>query len=625
MPVPAGRRTRAGRAALLWLALLLGCQARLKDAPTGPVLPPDSPGLPPFTRAVFLFDVNLSRGTVTVEIPQVRGTGVQWPDGEPAPANSILGADAVGLVVSNFFSSAPGAVQPGKVRVQLDVQVLNKLVGYQLDTPTFPDPPQGETGLMLIPYSSVVTTTTGGVSPVGDGTVTVGTPSSGLVLASLDWNGHATPDRPSFPAAPGVGGLPHSFFNDAGCSAIPDPESASDCFRYETFGPLAAGALSASRRVGFDVDAGVGQFRALLLVVADLKDVAPISPGILTGQVSSPQRGPLSGVRIDVQGVGISGLTDAGGNYSIPGIGAGPRSVTVSGLPADCTPASLTPANGTTVTVPPGGTATLSFSVICTPVVGQVTGVVMRAGAGTQNLAGIQVIVQPAAAGTPGDTVPVFGTLPGTVLFSATVPVGLGTGAGAGTVRLSNIPAFCIAPPPGSYTGLGAGGSVEVGFTVQCDPPPSASRYVLRSRWGTPSGDQVDLTVSFDPSGYNDPLVNGTGPDGFSGMQVVTSLTGPATSRLTAVTAVAVSPFSTPILGGTLPIIPWLANTVSGDQFGLTDVAILRFAIGSGPAGAVTTSTTVQEVSTTGGDAFNLVPGGVDQNLDLVEATLELP
>jgi hypothetical protein len=91
------------------------------------------------------------------------------------------------------------------------------------------------------------------------------------------------------------------------------------------------------------------------------------------------------------------------------------------------------------------------------------------------------------------------------------------------------------------------------------------------------------------------------------------------------VTAVAVSPFSTPILGGTLPIIPWLANTVSGDQFGLTDVAILRFAIGSGPAGAVTTSTTVQEVSTTGGDAFNLVPGGVDQNLDLVEATLELP
>jgi hypothetical protein len=39
----------------------------------------------------------------------------------------------------------------------------------------------------------------------------------------------------------------------------------------------------------------------------------------------------------------------------------------------------------------------------------------------------------------------------------------------------------------------------------------------------------------------------------------------------------------------------------------------------------VTTSTTVQEVSTTGGDAFNLVPGGVDQNLDLVEATLELP
>jgi hypothetical protein len=418
---------------------------------------------------VFVFDVNVPLGTVVVQAPQLEGVRLEAGQAG-SPSRSIVGSDVIGLVVSNYYASPPGAVQPNRIRVQFDVQVLNKLIGYDLDTPTFPDPPAGAIGLLLIPYSNVITTTTGGVGVPGDGTVIVGTPANGLVLPSVDWNGHATPDRPSFPAAPGAGGLPHNFFNDASCSAVPDGETASDCFRYEIYGVLPAGTLSAPRRVGFDLDASVGQFRAMLLAVADLRPSPGATTGAVTGTIVSPQRGPLPGLRVDIQGVGGYGLTDATGTYLVSGVGGGARSVTVSGFPAGCDPASLTPANGTTVTAPSGGTSTLDFTVTCTAVYGSVTGTVVRAGSGTQSLAGLEVIVQPAAAGTAAATAPVLGTAPDTVSFSAVVQVGLGSGAGEGTVSLGNLPVGCVPPPPAAYSGLVPGGSVEVGFTVQCDP-----------------------------------------------------------------------------------------------------------------------------------------------------------
>lgn len=615
------RSSRLRGAWLFALVALTGCTAQLKD-PQGPVLPPDTPGMPPFTRAVFAFKVDMTHGSIEVQVPQLEGAALRA--GDEVPAYSILGADAIGLTVTDFYASPVGAIQPNKIRVQLDVQVLNKLVGYDLDTPTFPEPPSGEAGLMLIPYSSVIASTSGGVSVTGDGTVIVGLPSSGLVLPSIDWNGHATPDRPAFPAAPGSGGLPHSFFNDASCSVVPDPGAASDCFRYENFGRLAAGTLSGVRRVGFDIDASVGQFRALLLVTADLKAAAPLTPGTLTGTITSPQRGPLAGVQVDVQGVATSGSTNSAGGYSIAGIGGGARSVTVSQLPAGCDAATLTPANGGTVTVPAGGTTTLNFTVTCTPLTGQVTGQVVRTGAGAQSLSGVHVIITPAAAGVPSDTVPVIGSVPDLVQYSVTVPVGLGSGAGEGTVRLANLPAFCVAPPPASYSGLVAGGSATVSFTVQCDAP-AATRYLLLSRWGTPSGGVVDLTVAFDPSGFNDPLINGTAADGFAGLQAITTLTGTAADRLTAVSGLSVSPFSTPNINALLPSVAWLVNTTAGDRFALSDVAVLRFTIGAGAPGSVTTATTLQEVSTASGDAFALIVSGAGQNVDVLEATLNLP
>jgi hypothetical protein len=212
--------------------------------------------------------------------------------------------------------------------------------------------------------------------------------------------------------------------------------------------------------------------------VADLRpspDPGP-PPGAVGGTITSPQRGPLPGVRVDIQGVGTFALTDAAGTYLVSGVGGGARTVTVSALPTGCDPASLTPANGTAVTAPSGGTALLDFDVTCTAVYGSVTGTVVRAGAGTQSLAGIEVIVQPAAAGAPPVTAPVLGSVPQAVAFSAVVLVGQGSGAGEGTVSLGNLLAGCVAPPPAPYSGLVPGGSVEVGFTVQCDPALRATR-----------------------------------------------------------------------------------------------------------------------------------------------------
>jgi hypothetical protein len=68
-----------------------------------------------------------------------------------------------------------------------------------------------------------------------------------------------------------------------------------------------------------------------------------------------------------------------------------------------------------------------------------------------------------------------------------------------------------------------------------------------------------------------------------------------------------------------------LANTTGGDLFVLANVAVLRFTVGAGTAGSVTTSTTLQEVSTGGGDPFNLVFTGAGQNIDVIEATLTVP
>lgn len=222
-----------------------------------------------FGAAAFLADVDLATEQIVITSPGgvpglLLNTRASLAPGRPAVSASLLGSDAVRITTSNFFASAVGAVVPGKVRVTFLVRVENRFPTIALVTPTFPDPPPGQLGVLLIPYSANPLVTSGGT------VVEVSTP--GAVVPSVDWNGNGVPDAPAFPAAPGGGGDPFSFFNDVTCAAPPAP-ATSDCFRYETYGVIGAGAISIARRVGFDVDPSVGQFRARLIAVADLAPV----------------------------------------------------------------------------------------------------------------------------------------------------------------------------------------------------------------------------------------------------------------------------------------------------------------------------------------------------------------
>jgi hypothetical protein len=623
-PLRPARDTTRRVASGLFLAASVGLGACAGD-PTAST-PPENPAAnTELGRASFIFDVNLAQGSVTVKDPTLKlqpslgGIGAGGTGG--GPAYSILSNDAIIVTATNFVASTVGQVVPNKVRVTFDVAISNKLPNIDLITPSFPLAPAGQTGLLLLPYTTSIISTSGGGGTGGGNTVIFERPSNGTVTPNIHWNGNSSNDKPlNILQNPGPGGAPHNFFNDASCSVGGSDELPSDCYRYETFGIVGA-SLTATRRVGFDVDAGVGEFRIRMIAAADLNPRGTGTTGTVTGTVSSPARGPLAGVTVSLSGAlvnpALTTVTDGSGAFTISSAPLGTHDLQLSALPSGCSAGFGWPA----VTVVGGQTATQNFSVECSALLGTVSGTVTRTGPGTQDLSGVSFTIDPDAAGSPT----VGGTISTGLSYSGLVEIGVGAGSGAGTVTLGNLPALCTAPAPGSYSGLLAGGSQAVNFTIDCQTPPAATRYQYSSTWGTPSGGFVNLLIAFDPSGFNSPAVNGAGPDGFAGIQAITTLTGTAASRLTAVTPIATGVFSAPTIGGTLPTVAWLANTAIADQFGLTGVATLQFLIGSGPAGTVTTQTTVQEISALNADPFPLVFSGAGQNIDVTEATLNLP
>ena len=149
----------------------------------------------------------------------IDGAQLGLADALGLPDLSLLGGEAVRLIPSNFQASAVGAFIPGKVRVQFDIVIENKLPGINFITPTWPTPPSP--GVILVPLEQVVTTTPGGVTG-GDGNeVIVELPSYGLVEPSIDWSGAGTAGS----------GAPFSFFNDTNCGLA----TSNDCFRWEAY------------------------------------------------------------------------------------------------------------------------------------------------------------------------------------------------------------------------------------------------------------------------------------------------------------------------------------------------------------------------------------------------------
>lgn len=587
---------------------LAACQGG-DGAGAGPVLPPDQPQNPQYRNAAFIFDVNTATKTVRITEPTTHLNMAPGIVGGPnAISFSIIAGDVIQLTTSNYQASTVGQFQPNKIRVTFDVSLTNKLASVQLITPTFPTPPAGVQGVLLFPYSTTVTTTSGGVSVGGDGTdVIIEQPNRGQTAPSTDWDGDGSAGS----------GAPFNFFNDADCAAA----GANDCYRWEAFAsPLAAGATSLSRSVGFDIDPTVANFRARLIVAADLQNSGPAPVGTVSGTVTSAALGPIVGAAIAVTpGAGLTATSAAGGAYSVANVPTGPKTVAITGgLPAGCTiPASQN------VTIANGVTSTVNFTVTCPAPTGGISGTITRTGAGTQSLAGVTVTATPAAAGTS----PASGTSTGAAspfaYTLANVQIGAGAGAGNGSVALSNLPSGCTNPGAGTYTGLTAGGSATVNFTVDCIVPPAF--YQLTQSWGPITGGQVVLTITFDPTTRNDPAINGAAADDFSGFVGNINY---GTTRLTTAAGACVrganSPFDL-VFTSNLNFAPQtirLVGAASGN--GATTpvtVATCTFTVGAGAATTITTATTGLQVSSfNGGANSNITP-----NVQVNEGSLTIP
>lgn len=233
------------------VALLSGVVACARELPTetDPEISTVPAAWSPFRSAAFVADISTTRRRVAISAPTSalpsNSVAAMW--GGQASA-SLLGADAVEMMASNYSAGVVGAVVPGKILVTFDLTLINRLRDIRLITPTFPLPPANVTGIQAFPLEVVTLSTAGGVTATG-GVISVNAPRSGTAVPSTDWDG-----------------APHSFFNDVGCGGV-----NSDCFRWEPFGVLQPQQASAPRRVGFLIDPTVGDLRVRIIVAADLQ------------------------------------------------------------------------------------------------------------------------------------------------------------------------------------------------------------------------------------------------------------------------------------------------------------------------------------------------------------------
>jgi hypothetical protein len=456
------------RAAALTTAATMVAMAACSDkaaAPVDPVLPGNPPIPAQYRGAAFLMDVSALRKTVRITAPNATiaaplanlSLGVH-----SGPQYSLLGGDVIDLSTSNFQAGAVGASVPGKVLITFDLTINNRLSGIRLITPTFPTPPSGVTGVQAFPFEITVTTTSGGVTGSGN-EVIVQSPRFGAVVPSDNWNGNF-----------------HNFFNDAAC-AVTD----NDCFRYESFGPIEPLGSSSTQQVGFLIDPTVGDFRVKVILAADLENGVAPTPGSVSGTVTSPQLGNISGATVNVSG-GFSGTTAASGAYSISGVATGSRTVSVTNLPSGC----VAPASQN-ITVATGAASTVNFVVTCTVPTGSISGTITSSLGG--GLVGVGVIATP----TGGAATPTVNTTAGGAYTIANVPALSATGA----ITLTNLPSNCTAPAPLSYSGFTTAGLTGQNIVVTCTPPPAS--YPVSLEYGPitntgPTGRQVQIRVRWN-------------------------------------------------------------------------------------------------------------------------------
>lgn len=222
------------------------------ERPTDPMVSGDK-ATAQFGSLAFMATVNPRTRSVTIAPPAA--SVAPSIHGAERPSLSLLGNDVVRLVPSNLRMTALGAVTPNKIRVTFDVTIENKLPTLALITPTWPTPPAPY--VIMFPLDVSVTSAPGGVAGGDGNTIGIGLPGTGQVVPSVNWDGTGVTGS----------GAPFSFFSSSTCSDRP----ASGCFRWVAFGDqLQPGVGRMTRTVGFDIDASVAQFRARMIVAADL-------------------------------------------------------------------------------------------------------------------------------------------------------------------------------------------------------------------------------------------------------------------------------------------------------------------------------------------------------------------
>lgn len=247
---PAGQRRTRALAALVLTSTIAAVAACAPDrAPTAPTS--GSPLPPQFRSAAFIFDVSLDAlpkgeqiGVSESGSPGVSSSQAARVGPPGSPARSLVANDVVKLTASNF--SGEQVVVDGKARsrIRFDVAITNRLAGVELITPTWPVPPAGVQGLLLLPLE------VGVIKQPGDPDET---PAGDRVVPSPDWDG-----------------APFNVLDQTiGCKP-----PVTGCAPYEPYpAPLGPGKTLAGRTIGFDFDPSVRSFRFRLILAVDLRNV----------------------------------------------------------------------------------------------------------------------------------------------------------------------------------------------------------------------------------------------------------------------------------------------------------------------------------------------------------------
>ncbi len=217
--------------------------------------------------------------------------------------------------------------------------------------------------------------------------------------------------------------------------------------------------------------------------------------GSVAGTVTSSLGGGLGGVTITVTG-GLTATTAANGSYSVANVALGSRTVSVSGVPSNCTaPAAQT------VTVAAGASSTANFTVTCTTTGGGATtgtlnGRVTRVSDGS-GIGFARITITPAGGSA---LTPVNTAVDGNYAASG-VPIGSGSNAGSGSITVDNLPNGCTIPAAQPYSGLTANGTVTVSVAVTCAVATTGTLTGRITR--STGGDAAGVSVTVTPTGVS--------------------------------------------------------------------------------------------------------------------------